>query len=252
MSCNHTQGLLQAYVDGELELSKALEVEAHIQTCTACSQASKHLVALRAALHDAALHFNAPPSLQARVGSALRKVAKVEGRPSSHHWRWLSAGAAAAFALVLTWSIVPLLSNVSQHDILVQQVVASHVRSLMADHITDINSSDRHTVKPWFNGKLDFSPPVNDLNPQGFPLLGGRLDYLDNRSVAALVYRHRGHFINLFIWPSSSLSDMAAEALEQQGYHVLHWRQSGMNYWAVSELNERELQEFAQQVRSGA
>ncbi len=252
MSCNHTQGLLQAYVDGELELSKALEVEVHIQTCTVCSQASKHLVALRAALNDAALHFSAPPSLQVRVGAALRKAAKLEGRPSSHHWRWLSAVAATAFALVLAWSIVPLLSNVSQHDILVQQVVASHVRSLMAQHLTDINSSDRHTVKPWFNGKLDFSPPVKDLNEQGFPLLGGRLDYVDNRSVVALVYRHRGHFINLFIWPASSLSDTATVVLEQQGYHVLHWRQSGMNYWVVSELNEKELQEFAQQVRSGA
>lgn len=251
MSCDPIRSLLHAYVDGELELSKALEVEAHVQTCVACSRMAKNLVTLRAALHDSALHFNPPPALQPKLRSALRKAAKTESRFLSYRSRWLGAVAATAFAVVLSWSVVPLLSNVSQHDILVQQVVASHVRSLMADHLTDINSSDRHTVKPWFNGKLDFSPPVNDLNAQGFPLLGGRLDYLDNRSVAALVYRHRGHFINLFIWPSSSLSDTAAEALEQQGYHVRYWRQSGMNYWAVSELNEKELQEFAQQVRTG-
>src|SRR5262249_46458652 len=129
---------------------------------------------------------------------------------------------------------------------LTQELVANHVRSqMLPTHRFDVASSDPHTVKPWFAGKLDFSPPVKDLVDQGFPLVGGRLEYLHDRPVAALVYQRRQHSINLFIWPSTSVPETPMKVVSRQGYHLLHWTQSGMTHWAVSDLNAHELQEFA-------
>ena len=145
---------------------------------------------------------------------------------------------------------VSLLRQIPAVDeLLGREAVSNHVRSLMADHIADVPTSDQHTVKPWFNGKLDFSPPVIDLDEQGFSLVGGRLDYLDSRVVAALVYKRRQHVINLFVWPTDE-SDRAGQTATYQGYNVVHWRQDNMSYWAVSDLNANELREFAQLERS--
>ena len=155
-----------------------------------------------------------------------------------------------AAAAVMVLALVPFLRGPSTDELLTREVVSSHVRSLMATHLADVASSDHHTVKPWFAGKLDFSPPVEDLAKQGYPLVGGRLDYLKNRPVAALVYQRQKHFINLFIWPADSAPDVRANTVSLQGYNLAYWAKSGMTYWAVSDLNSSELQEFVQLVQN--
>jgi anti-sigma factor RsiW len=155
-----------------------------------------------------------------------------------------------AVAALVLWSVGPLLTGAARQDHLLQELVGSHVRSLMVDHLTDVLSDDSHMVKPWFEGKLDFSPQVPELAAQGFPLVGGRLDYLANRSVAAVVYRRRQHLINLFIWPTGSDVDVEETVVARQGYHLVPWQRSGMTYWAVSNLNQRELHEFIRAVQS--
>ena len=149
------------------------------------------------------------------------------------------------------WGLVRVLPARSADELLTQELVASHVRSqMLPSHRFDVASSDPHTVKPWFEGKLDYSPPVKDLVGQGFPLVGGRLDYLHNRPVAALVYQRRKHSIDLFIWPSAPGSETTSRMVTRQGYHLFQWTQSGMTFWIVSDLNERELQNFVNLIKS--
>src|SRR5262249_53888512 len=151
---------------------------------------------------------------------------------------------------ILAWGLGRLWPTPAADDRLGQEVLASHVRSLMVNHLADVASSDRHTVKPWFDGKLDFSPVVEDQTNQGFHLTGGRLDYLDNRPVAALVYRRQQHVINLFIWPAPEDAYETPTALTRQGYNLVHWASAGMTYWAVSDLNSDELQEFVHLIQA--
>jgi anti-sigma factor RsiW len=243
MNCKDAQRLMHAYADKELELFKNLEMEEHLQSCPACARILANTLALRSALKTETLYHKPNIPLQNRIHAALKKEDKAEQKPRTLPWAWLNAGAALAFAIVLTWTIVPLLSNRSADDMIVQEIVSSHVRSLLASHLTDVASSDQHTVKPWFSGKLDFSPPVETFVQQGFPLIGGRLDYLENKTVAALVYQHRKHYINLFVWPADTATSTPKE-LSRQGYQIIHWTQSGMHFWAVSELNHDELRQF--------
>jgi anti-sigma factor RsiW len=154
--------------------------------------------------------------------------------------------AAIIFAAIIVLNVAPRLQRPGADQFLATQLIASHVRSLMANHLTDVASSDQHTVKPWLDAKLDFAPAVVDLGGDGFPLVGGRLDYLDNRTVAALVYQRRKHFINVFAWPAESGRTETAKTMTRQGYHLLHWVDSDINYWAVSDVSDNELQTFKQ------
>src|SRR5207248_11660167 len=151
---------------------------------------------------------------------------------------------AIIFAAIITLNLVPRLQRPGADQFLATQLIASHVRSLMANHLTDVASSDQHTVKPWLDAKLDFAPAVVDLSSEGFPLVGGRLDYLDKRPVAALIYQRRQHFINLFVWPAESNSTRPRKAMSRQGYQLLHWVDSDFNYWAVSDVSANDLQTF--------
>jgi anti-sigma factor RsiW len=203
---------------------------------------------LRTALAEGSPYFKAPKGLETRVRLLLGQADRAESSADSQSWRWkwtwptIFAPLAAA-ALVL-FIAQPMLTRRSAEHSLLQAVVSAHLRSLMPDtaHLTDVASSDQHTVKPWFAGKLPFSPPVTDLATQGFPLVGGRLDYIGEHQAAALVYQRRKHLINLFIWPEQK--DSTHETKTRQGYNVIHWNQAGMACWAVSDVSPGDLQEF--------
>jgi anti-sigma factor RsiW len=249
VDCKDAQKLLDTYTDRELDLVHSLEIENHLRECHACSARHESNQALRSALSNPALYFKAPANLQRKLQSSLRGSAKPEAPARIRVWRWLNAAVPAALAALVILIAVPLLRGPSNDEILRREIVSSHVRSLMAGHLADVASSDEHTVKPWFAGKLNFSPTVVDLKNQGFPLIGGRLDYIDNRPVAALVYQRHKHYINLFVWPTRSESDADPEMISRQGYNVFHWSKAGMTYWAISDLNPAELQEFARHIQ---
>ncbi len=249
MECQEAEKLIDGYVDGELSPDHYLEIERHLRDCAHCSQDYQSHEALRNGINEGVAYFKAPEELHKRIRSSLRKAAKAETAARILRRPWINIAAPLAAAAVVVLALVPLLKGPSAEELLAREVLGGHVRSLMADHLSDVASSDRHTVKPWFTGKLDFSPLVEDLARQGFPLIGGRLDYLNNRAVAALVYHRQKHVINLFIWPSTD-SDYDVKKETRQGYHLFHWARSGMTYWAISDVEENQLLEFVRQLQT--
>lgn len=242
--------MLDAYVDGELDLVKALEVERHLQECQACSRAYHNQRALRTAIKTGSLYYETPANLPRRVRSALAKTEGVGLFPRVSAWGWQGVGFALTLVVIVSLSVAYFLRNPPAEDLLAQEIVSSHVRSLMANHLTDVPSSDQHTVKPWFEGKLDFSPQVTDLSQRGFTLIGGRLDYVGNKPVAALVYQRRKHFINLYVWLSATGQESTGKTWTRNGYNLDRWTKSGMTYWAVSDISMTELEEFAQGIQN--
>lgn len=249
MICRDVQELIHGYADGELDLVRNLDMESHLHECPACSATYEKLRSMRSAITTSAPYFRAPAGLEQRVRSRLRQAAELDQDTSRapHSWQWIGIAAAA---LIAAFTITAIVRRPAPAELLARDVVASHVRSLMAAHLTDVPSTDQHTVKPWFNGRLDFSPAVGNFPDQGFPLVGGRLDYLDNHPVAALVYRRHQHIINLLVWPASGQTDSAVAQTALQGFHLLHWTKNGMTYWAVSDLNAAELRQLADLVRA--
>ena len=249
MDCKNARPLIDGYLDGELDLVRNLEIQDHLQACALCSQRYNDRQVIRQGLKIGSAYFKAPTDLQKRIQRSVRQAAKAESVPRRLPWSWVRVAAPMAAVAIVVLTLVPFFRGQSSEEILTQEVVSSHVRSLMANHLADVPSSDEHTVKPWFNGKLDFSPPVADLANQGFPLVGGRLDYLNNRPVAALVYQRDKHLINVFIWPASDRITSDAASATRQGYNLFHWSQSGMNFWVVSDLERSQLEKFGQGLK---
>ena len=256
MSCENTKSQLHAYVDGELDSVRSQELEQHLKGCPACSRAHQENQSLRRGMANPSLYFKAPPDLERKVRSAMRAAAGNETSPPAWRWTWnwlrpmwLAPFAAAALVTVVTLHFWTLNWAENQRR---QEILSAHVRSLMGDHLTDVASSDQHTVKPWFTGKLTFSPMVIDPTAEGFPLIGGRLDYVAESPMAAVVYQRRKHYINLFISPANQNATAKEELLTRRGYNLLHWQQGGMEYWAVSDVNKGDLQQFVQLVRKEA
>ena len=242
--CEDALPFLSAYFDRELDIAKSLEVEGHLQECERCVAALKQHEALRAALGAAPLAFVPPAGFESRVRKAVRREARPRTRFTFAPWRWAAVPLVASLAAVLSWSLA-IHHATSTESAMLGELVSGHVRSLQVDHLVDVTSSDQHTVKPWFNGKVDFAPRVADFTADGFPLVGGRVDYVAGRPVAALVYRHRQHVINVFIWPAGSDGGAAIEPFAAAGYHLLRWQAAGLTYWAVSDLNPADLESLA-------
>jgi anti-sigma factor RsiW len=243
MSTDHDRmhELLHAYVDGELDLVSGREVEQHLRSCEDCRHVEQQIRALREALTSDGPAYRAPAHLRRNVRAALRREAKSGPAIS---WPWL-VFAAGAVCTVLLFATALFQNTRATRDTIVDQVIGNHVRSLLAAHLFDVASSDQHTVKPWFDGKIDFAPPVRDLSSDGFPLAGGRLDYLNGKTVVALVYHRNKHPINLFVTPAPTNHDTTPEFINRRGYSLFHWTHGEMEYWAVSDLNQAELHQFA-------
>ncbi len=243
MNCREVHNLIDGYIDDELDLVSNLGIEQHLQICPACGRLYRSRQALQTLVHTDSLSHKAPAHLQKRIRSSLRQAERREFPWRRSTFAMMGAAAVLLVALVTSWILIKNVAPPAMDGSLTQAVLDSHVRSLMVNHLVDVRSTNQHTVKPWFDGKLDFSPVVIDLAQEGYPLIGGRLDYLDGRPVAALVYQHETHVINLFTWPTTS-ADSPVTTVTRQGYHIMTWIKSGMVYWAVSDVEESKLQTF--------
>ncbi|OAF07017.1 hypothetical protein AYJ54_18325 [Bradyrhizobium centrolobii] len=240
MTCDEAKILLHALLDNELDAGHAREIEAHIASCPACAAELAAQREMQRVLADTNLRYTAPDRLRARIEASLPQPQRQPSRRSV--LRGFAMGSAVS-ALAASGVVAVVLRQDDQQRIL-SEVVSAHLRSLQAGHLTDVISTDQHTVKPWFNGKLDVAPPVIDLTAQGFTLVGGRLDYIDARAIGAVVYRRRQHVINLFVSQTSNIEYRAPKTETMQGFNCRRWGNRGLNFWAVSDLGADELTEF--------
>ena len=234
MTCADVERVLDAYVDREIDPASQAALRSHLLDCLVCRRRADDRAALGHLVRSLPYH-TAPDRLRA---TALAPVTRWPAR------RMVSWAAAAALVVSVSGGVAFLRSSRTDGtpaaDAVAADIVNGHVRSLMVDHLLDVESTDQHTVKPWFAGKLDFSPPVSDLASSGYPLAGGRIDYVSERPVAVLVYRRQQHAISVFVWPAAEPS-LAPVTWSMRGFHVQHWIRGGMSFWAVSELNDAEL-----------
>lgn len=241
MTCAETQILLHALLDGELDAGHARDVEGHLRECARCAGKFRVHRSMQEAIASAGLRFDAPLSLRRRIEKAL----PVPPQRSANRRAVLKGFVmGTALSTAMAASVVVGVIRSDEQDRVLGDVVSAHVRSLQGEHLTDVQTTDQHTVKPWFNGKLDVAPPVVDLTAQGFTLIGGRLDYVDARAIGAVVYRRRQHVINLFVAQTANAERRPAKMETMQGFNVRRWSEQGMNFWAVSDVGPDELTEF--------
>ena len=252
MECSAVRKLLTAAVDDELDVRESADVESHLQACAACRAQFDAERALRGAVTRSASYFRAPASLEARIKAALPPTSTAHASvPPRRFWQLpIAVGALGTiFAIAATIGLYTTLPGVDER--IEDEIVSSHVRSLLVDHAVDVASSDQHTVKPWFSGKIDFSPPVRDFAVEGFPLVGGRLDYVDHHPVAALVYKRAQHTINVFALPApEGTRDAAPRARSTHGFHTERWTRDGMTFWAVSDVGAEDLSRLVALLRA--
>ncbi|HEY2119802.1 MAG TPA: anti-sigma factor [Candidatus Acidoferrum sp.] len=244
MSCERTETTVHGYFDNELDALGAAEFERHLEQCPECAAALDSLKSLRSSMIGSQLYEKTPASVRRKVLKDVHSASPIPSTPTvtpaQTPWSWLAVAAALILFAYAGWRVASVYRGANNDEVLAAEAVDAHLRSLQPGHLTDIISTDQHTVKPWFDGKLDFSPPVRDFSEQGFPLEGGRLDVVHGRTVAALVYGRRKHFVSVFIWPVAEL-EISPRAGSSRGYQWLDWRKGGMEFYAVSDTSSADL-----------
>ncbi len=249
MSCELTRTVLHGYLDGELDATGAAEFERHLESCRECATALGAEESLRSLLQRSGLYENAPVALRKKIRADLDAATASSAARGIPAWRWLAAAAALLIVATVSWFAWPRVQNsAASAPFTAAEIIDAHVRSLQPGHLTDVASTDQHTVKPWFDGKLAFAPPVKDYADEGFPLVGGRLDVLAGQNVAALVYSRRKHLINVFVLPTKEADTPIHPPGARQGYQWVHWRHQGMEYCAISDVSASDLHELAQLI----
>lgn len=241
---NCSPNWIESYLDHELDAAQSARLEQHLEECESCRDACDRMRMQKAGINAVAPYYAAPPELRDSIHNALRQAASRQVPPPRRElpWRWLAIAALLLLAVSLAWNLRSSRPRTVEPD-MAALVLDSHIRSLLGTHLLDVPSSDQHTVKPWFAGKLDFSPDVKDLAAQGFPLAGGRIEYLAGRPVAALVYRRRLHIINVFVWPATA-PEGGDESFSRNGYNLIHWTTGPMTYWAASDVAAADLRKL--------
>lgn len=248
MTCEETRVLVHALADGELDAGHAREVEAHVAQCASCAAELAAAREMSRALRAHPLTFDVPATLRVKIDRVVPAPAPATNRRAL--LKGFAFGGIASALAAASLSFVVLREG--RDDRILGEAISAHLRSLQADHLTDVLSSNQHTVKPWFNGRIDLAPPVIDLTAQGFTLIGGRLDYIDGKPTAAIVYRRRVHVINLFVAQGLGPAPSSPTLAIVQGFNVLRWNENGLNLLAVSDLNREELEEFGAKFTAAA
>lgn len=247
MGCDRTETTLHGYFDGELDALSAAEFERHLKGCSECNAALDSFKSLRSSMNRAQLYAKAPTQLRKKVLAGIHSTPAISSvpaiTPARTSWQWLAIAAALILFAYTGWRVASIQRGNNNGEVLAAAVVDAHLRALQPGHLTDVISTDQHTVKPWFDGKLDFAPPVRDFAEQGFPLQGGRLDVVHGRTVAALVYGRRKHLVSVFIWPTTE-QDTTLRAGSSQGYQWIAWQKRGMEYYAVSDTAASDLEQL--------